>query len=143
MIVIAIVGILAAVAVPSYRDYIIKTKIVEAINYAAYLKNVAIEYYNDNGVMPHDDTTWHAVDSEYIKEYQFYGAVSTDITYIHVKLQDGIFSDQPSDAFVLLKVDASLGDVIQFTCGYDSRSDFQIPPKYLPANCQTEFTTPY
>lgn len=49
MIVIAIVGVLAMVAVPQYRDYLIRTKVAEGLNLAAPAKMAVSEMINVKG----------------------------------------------------------------------------------------------
>ena len=46
MIVVAIVGILAAVAIPSYQDYTIRARVVEGLAFAAAAKTTATENWN-------------------------------------------------------------------------------------------------
>lgn len=48
MIVVAIIGILASIAVPGYRDYIKKGKAVEATSNLADLKIKAEQFFQDN-----------------------------------------------------------------------------------------------
>jgi type IV pilus assembly protein PilA len=52
MIVIAIIGILAGIALPAYRDYSIRAKVSEGIVAAAAAKTAVAEYYMVNGVLP-------------------------------------------------------------------------------------------
>lgn len=52
MIVIAIIGILAAIAIPMYRDYTIRTKLGEVIVSAAPCKLGVSEYYAARSVLP-------------------------------------------------------------------------------------------
>src|SRR5205085_9161636 len=52
MIVVAIIGILAAIAIPAYQDYIIRSKVTELINAAGVCKTSVAEYYQTNGSMP-------------------------------------------------------------------------------------------
>ena len=54
MIVIAIVAILVALAVPAYQDYTIRAKVGECINAAAVPKLSISEYYETVGTFPAD-----------------------------------------------------------------------------------------
>jgi type IV pilus assembly protein PilA len=57
MIVVAIIGILAAIAIPAYQDYTIRSKVTELINAAGVCKTSIAEYYQSKGYMPADTTT--------------------------------------------------------------------------------------
>ena len=52
MIVVAIIGILAAVAIPAYQDYIGRSQAIEAVNLMAATKGPLSEHYHNNGVWP-------------------------------------------------------------------------------------------
>lgn len=52
MIVIAIIGILAAIALPAYQDYIARTQMTEAVNLAGGQKSAVTEYHADKGAFP-------------------------------------------------------------------------------------------
>ncbi|ENY1442874.1 pilin, partial [Neisseria gonorrhoeae] len=55
MIVIAIVGILAAVALPAYQDYTARAQVSEAILLAEGQKSAVTEYYLNNGIWPENN----------------------------------------------------------------------------------------
>ncbi|EMU0637313.1 pilin [Neisseria gonorrhoeae] len=55
MIVIAIVGILAAVALPAYQDYTARAQVSEAILLAEGQKSAVTEYYLNNGKWPENN----------------------------------------------------------------------------------------
>ncbi|HGJ9913679.1 TPA: pilin, partial [Neisseria gonorrhoeae] len=57
MIVIAIVGILAAVALPAYQDYTARAQVSEAILLAEGQKSAVTEYYLNNGIWPANNTS--------------------------------------------------------------------------------------
>lgn len=54
MIVVAIIGILAAVAIPAYQDYIARAQVTEAVSLAAKGKTSLAEYFSDRGQWPDD-----------------------------------------------------------------------------------------
>lgn len=56
MIVVAIIGILAAIAIPAYQDYTVRSKVTELINAAGVCKTSVAEYYQAKGFMPADAT---------------------------------------------------------------------------------------
>ena len=49
MIVIAIIGILAAIAIPAYQDYIARSQMTEALNLSAGQKTAVAETYGQTG----------------------------------------------------------------------------------------------
>ncbi|HFB8913947.1 TPA: pilin, partial [Neisseria gonorrhoeae] len=57
MIVIAIVGILAAVALPAYQDYTARAQVSEAILLAEGQKSAVTEYYLNHGKWPENNTS--------------------------------------------------------------------------------------
>lgn len=52
MIVVAIIGILAAVAIPQYQDYTVRARVTEGINLAAAAKTGVAEFRNTIGRFP-------------------------------------------------------------------------------------------
>ena len=55
MIVIAIIGILAAIAIPAYQDYTIRSQVTEGLTLASQTKASVAEYYASNGRWPVDN----------------------------------------------------------------------------------------
>jgi type IV pilus assembly protein PilA len=52
MIVVAIIGILAAIAIPAYQDYLIRSQVSEGLTMAAAAKAGVSEFYANKGVWP-------------------------------------------------------------------------------------------
>ena len=57
MIVVAIIGILAAVALPAYQDYTIRTQITEGLNLAAEAKTAVGDFWSARGQMPNNNAS--------------------------------------------------------------------------------------
>src|SRR4026209_2701492 len=55
MIVVAIIGILAAIALPAYQDYTIRTKVSDGLSLAAAAKLAVAETYAATGSLPADN----------------------------------------------------------------------------------------
>ncbi|HEZ0518672.1 TPA: pilin [Neisseria meningitidis] len=83
MIVIAIVGILAAVALPAYQDYTARAQVSEAILLAEGQKSAVTEYYLNHGKWPGDNTsagvasTPSDIKGKYVKEVEVKNGVVT------------------------------------------------------------------
>ncbi|MBH6023179.1 pilin [Neisseria meningitidis] len=82
MIVIAIVGILAAVALPAYQDYTARAQVSEAILLAEGQKSAVTEYYLNHGEWPGDNNSAGVASStdikgKYVKEVKVANGVIT------------------------------------------------------------------
>ena len=81
MIVVAIVGILAAIALPAYQDYVIRSKMSETEAAIAACKTSVAEFLSSKGSMPADNTEagCSSAASQYVAPNG--GAVGNVITY--------------------------------------------------------------
>lgn len=52
MIVVAIIGILATLAVPSYQDRVIKKQVQEGVEFVGFAKQAVAEYYSKRKMLP-------------------------------------------------------------------------------------------
>jgi len=55
MIVVAIIGILAAIAIPAYQDYVIRSQVSEGLAMASATKTSIAEFFADRGSWPADN----------------------------------------------------------------------------------------
>jgi len=57
MIVVAIIGILGSMAIPTYQNFVIRAQVVEAMNLAEGIKKSVTEYYATHQTFPTDNQT--------------------------------------------------------------------------------------
>lgn len=83
MIVIAIIGILAAIALPSYQDYIARAQVSEALNLLSGVKATVTEFHSDRGIWPVDngqagiDMDALKINGKYVKQVEVSNGVIT------------------------------------------------------------------
>lgn len=134
MIVIAIVGILAAVALPAYQDYTVRAKVSEVIMAASPAKTAVAESYQSNGALPPSTLAITSQVSTYVSAvgYELVPAVppAPEKAIITVTAQ----GDTRLAAKKLILTGTVTNGQINWTCGVPSTDG--IEPKYLPANCK-------
>ena len=82
MIVVAIIGILAAIAIPAYQDYTIRSQVAEGLTLAADLKVAVAEQIANSGEWPVDETAIGQVTGE--KRGKYVGSVAVDLGTINI-----------------------------------------------------------
>jgi type IV pilus assembly protein PilA len=125
MIVVAIIGILAAVALPAYQDYTLRAKVSEVMLAASSAKNNVAEYAQTNAKLPDTaDLTVENQTSTYVSKVEW---TSPSI----VATAKGTGNDKIDGKTIVLKATyvAATGQVT-WTCGGD------IDAKYRPASCK-------
>ena len=135
MIVVAIIGILAAVAIPSYQDYTARAQVSEAINLSAALKTPFSEYFLDKGVWPDLDALGAKTDGKYVKVITAdeKGTNGSPVTIQAEMLEKGV-NTQISKGTVHL-VGTVKDGTISWKCEAGSGTD-PIKAKYLPGSCK-------
>jgi type IV pilus assembly protein PilA len=129
MIVVAIIGILAAVAIPAYQDYIARSQVSEAVSLSAGGKTPMAEYFNDKGIWPGaaSDVIGNT-SGKYVSAITLLGAVGTTGTItVEARMKDTtINSAITSLTLALTSVDAK-----QWSCTGGS-----LGLKHRPASCR-------
>ncbi len=138
MIVVAIIGILAAIAIPAYQDYTVRSKVTELINAAGVCKTSVAEYYQSLGAMPANTTqagcsNIGTVNSQ-APAVQSTGEVQVTATgTLATQLGSG------NNMFAYMPATASAGaPITQWNCSHTNApvASTTIISKYLPATCR-------
>lgn len=135
MIVIAIVGILAAVALPRYQEYTVRAKVAEMILAAQPGKLAVAESVQANSAMP-TTLTLDSVASEYVSGVAYaYGSL-TGTTATGIVTVTGAKDPNLSGKTLALTgtYDSSNG---QLTWACSAGATNGIAPKFLPASCKS------
>ena len=132
MIVVAIIGILAAIAIPAYQDYTIRAQVSEGLNLSGGAKAAVSEYTMDRGTFP----TTNA-----LAGLSAAGSISGKyVSAVSVGANGVITVTYGNDAHALIKGDSILMSPqtnpgsIEWACTANGAS---IENKHLPAACRT------
>jgi type IV pilus assembly protein PilA len=146
MVVVAIIGILVAVAVPQYQDYIARGRVVEGLNLASSAKLAVTEAYASKGPSPMDRATQDAFSftaTRSVKEIEILANGAIAIDYQTTVAPDGknslilIPTNEP-DVASPRAIDLSQSAVTSWSGGWSCRSEqTSLPAKLLPAECRT------
>jgi type IV pilus assembly protein PilA len=130
MIVVAIIAILAAIAIPAYQDYLVRTQVSEGATLADGAKTAVSEFYSNTGNFPTNNTSAGlSLDASIAGKYVSQVDVSTTKGQIQSKFGNSANSNITGKFFILSAV-ANAGS-IAWTCTKST-----VNPKYLPTSCR-------
>lgn len=132
MITVAIVGILAAVALPAYQDYTIRAQVAEAFPLADGVKTAITEYYAQNGVFPTDHKVVGIADAGLKGKYV--GSITSGTDTITVTMGSAAPTNKSvwSKVLTMQGVPSTTDGVIVWSCGGTGTT---MDKKYLPSSC--------
>jgi type IV pilus assembly protein PilA len=131
MIVVAIIGILAAIAIPAYQDYTIRAQVSEGLQLVDSAEVAASEYYQDRGSFATTNTMAGLaapsdIRGNYVTQVALGAGGAIQVTFgndASVKIAGGVLTFTPTDN------DGSIS--------WDCNGDAALPNKYLPNACRT------
>jgi type IV pilus assembly protein PilA len=129
MIVVAIIGILAAVALPAYQDYIARAQVSEAVSLTTGGKTPIAEYFNEKGYWPLKATDVISNPSgKYVSIITLGGAVgATGTLSVEARMKDtGINTAITSGTLIVTTSNAK-----QFSC-----TGGNLAIRHRPSSCR-------
>ena len=156
MIVVAIIGILAAVAIPQYQNYVARAQVAEGLSIASGIKPVLAEYHMINGAFPKAsefdsvakrhaalgiDTDPASFAGSYVSELKI-----KDVGVIEIKFDDE--ASEPLSGKIFFMVPTENGGSIFWQCwcrkvlptlDENSCPNASVDPEYLPESCLSQF----
>ncbi len=158
MIVVTIIGILAAIAIPSYEDYVVRAKLTEGFSLAAAAETAVSDTYQTDGYFPAGSNTTYglALSSSFNGHYvsalsvlsQSVGGSNTSAgtpPVITVQYRADLGGFPTASGTVLTFTATPAIGAISWACGYGSltingttytSSGTTVPAIYLPPNCR-------
>ncbi len=128
MIVVAIIGILAAIAIPAYQSYTVRAEVAEGLTLSGPAKRAVVEFFSESGGWPADNAAAHlpaanSISGTYVQTV----AVADNVVAItfgndaHSVIQNG----------VVKLVAAVVDNVIHWQC-----TSTTVEDRYLPTSCR-------
>jgi type IV pilus assembly protein PilA len=130
MIVVAIIGILASIAIPAYLDYAVRAQVGHGINLASGAKAAVSEVYQDRGAFPANNAAAGLeaatnISGRYVAQAAVTGAGLAQVTFgneANNKIFNAILTFTPTDN----------GGSLEWACAGDAT----LVDKWLPSSCR-------
>ncbi len=126
MIVIAILGILLAIAIPAYNDYTIRARVSEGLNVAAAAKSAVSETRLSANAFPTSNASAGlpaAINSTYVTSVIVGAAGTIQITYRNI--------DTQVNTSTLVMTPSFAGNTVRWECNGGN-----IDNRFIPARCR-------
>ncbi|OOG52860.1 prepilin-type N-terminal cleavage/methylation domain-containing protein [Rhodanobacter sp. B05] len=135
MIVVAIIAILAAIAIPAYQDYLVRAQVSEGATLMDGGKTAVAEFYSNYGRLPGTNqsaglATAASINGSYVKDVT---VTSTGILTAEYASGTPQKANNAIDTKVLSLSPITTGGSMKWSC---TNALTTVPTKYLPSSCR-------
>lgn len=131
MIVIAIIAILAAIAIPAYQDYTIRAQVTEGMSLSTGAKAAVWDFISNTGHFPKNNSSAGLANAGSISGSY---VSSVDVTDGKIKMEfQGPKANIQIQSAALVLSPVTYSGSIAWTC---SGAGTTLPGKYLPSSCR-------
>ena len=136
MIVVAIIGILAAVALPAYQDYTVRAKVSEGILAGSSARTAVAETFANAGSMLPSAASMgvQTMTSRYVTSVDWTRTSATGGDVVVTLSADTGLSTAASTTIILRATATTTDQPVRWTCGKGTTNP--IPIRYLPGSCK-------
>jgi len=136
MIVVAIIGILAAVALPAYQDYTARSQVSEALSLAAGPQTAVTEYWSNKGALPSNNYSAGlsqpiSISGKYVSNVAVAPSGAVVATMKPTGVAKGIANGQ-----IALSPVTSVGSVKWVCTTNNPAVTTKLQDKYIPSSCR-------
>jgi type IV pilus assembly protein PilA len=132
MIVVAIIAILAAIALPAYQDYVARAQISEAMSLASGAKTAVAERYADTGTFVGIDNTTAGVSTALSINGKYVASVTVAAGVVTALIKSTASASSKIQGGSLVLTPNDAGGAIKWTC----TGVTPVTAKYLPSSCR-------
>lgn len=133
MIVVAIIGILAAIAIPAYQDYTTRAKLTEAVNALAPAKTSVAEFFVSQGSMPANAAAAGfstSIGTKFVRSVT-YARTSATVGRLTVTITGTVGGGTAAAQTILMDATGTAGQNVDFNCLPGT-----VLTKFVPADCR-------
>src|SRR5690242_8596918 len=135
MIVVAIIAILAAIAIPAYQNYLIRAQVSEAATLAGGAQTAIAEFYSNTGRWPTAPESAGLPKTATSTSGKYVASLTEASGIITAKFNNSANTKIQGATFGLSPVPSANGD-LHWTCTATSKAGTTVDPKYLPTSCR-------
>jgi type IV pilus assembly protein PilA len=147
MIVVAIIGILAAIAIPAYQDYVVRSQVTEGLNLAGAVKAGVAETFASTGLWPTSLATAGIANTpagKYVQSVTIPSSGTIRITYgaqanaaigtLVLDIRPGLSAN--NDVIWVCGTAAAPSTISNYGSTISTAGATTVPDKYLPKSCR-------